>query len=128
MQQAINNEKLFHQKVRFWRLAEKVKTTITDTDFVIEKNDQVFIFGEIKRRGKLVDWSQEITYIRIVDRLFKTGAYAFFIEVDHDAQDDDDIVLEECTIRKVYFNGKWTTSLAGKNVREVIEAILEKYQ
>ena len=85
------------------------KITPTDIDGLIEYRNRVFVFYELKLRGKTIDHGQKIAFQNIVDGLHGDGKFAILFKCEHDVIDTDEIVdAATSEVTSVYWNQKWT--------------------
>ncbi|GAP07114.1 hypothetical protein ATHL_01982 [Anaerolinea thermolimosa] len=122
--QPIYNDTKFRQKLRFPRL--NISTTLTDMDFVIEKSNILFVFGEVKETGKDLAWGQKILYERVIDAInYNPEKRAIFLQVWHHNPPPDDILLEDTVVVKAYSRCGWQSFDPPINTVAFIEYLLE---
>lgn len=91
--------------------------TPTDIDGLIEYQEKLYIFFELKYQGKDLPKGQALAAIRLVDSLNKPSV---FIVADHDAQIGHDIDAAKAIIRSYYYSKKWHTPQRSMTLREGI--------
>ena len=85
------------------------KITPTDIDGFFEYHDTVFVFYEMKLRGKDMPRGQRTALCNLVDALLAAGKYAILFKCYHDAVDpSQDVIAADTEVAQVYVgNGIW---------------------
>lgn len=91
--------------------------TPTDIDGLIEYQDKLYIFFELKYQGKDLPKGQALAAIRLIDSLNKPSV---FIVADHDADIGTDVDAAKAIIRSYYYSKKWHTPHRPMTLREGI--------
>jgi hypothetical protein len=100
--------------------------TPTDIDGCIDFQDKVFIFFEVKHGKTNVTVGQKILLERLVNRINKSGAFAYALICKHFI--DGDVTLKECIVHHVY-NGQWSCIREkGITVEESVKRIRKKHK
>ena len=104
----IHNLARYKQSVEFHGLRYG-KITPTDIDGLIEYRNKVFVFYELKLRGKTIDHGQKMALQNVADGLNRQGKYAIVLKCEHDVHDTAKIVdAATAEVTLVYWFGKWT--------------------
>jgi hypothetical protein len=115
----INREKAQHNK-DFSGLQFERGITPTDIDMFVEFNDEIFIFGELKSKGKEGPGGQQKAFERLVDALGQVKKTILLI-AEHECETDIDIPTATCLVKKYRLRGKWRIPQSAITVREAIE-------
>jgi len=125
--QHITNMDKFSQPVLFDGIG-KGQCRPTDYDSVLELNNKYWFAFEIKEKGKRMPYGQSLSYTRNADKWRKCGDIAYVFVVEHEVKDTNEpIMLRDCIITNVYFNGDWTKAKNKLTVEQGIEKLKEKY-
>lgn len=82
--------------------------TPTDLDLLIDYQNNVFVFAELKLRDAPLLDGQRLAFERIVDGLTRGGKKAVFIVAEHQIDDATaDIPCDRCLVRMEYRQGQW---------------------
>jgi hypothetical protein len=101
----------------------------SDVDVMMEFYNKFLILSEIKEKGKDITVGQNICLTRIADAWNKASKdkVSVVIFAQHNPSDEV-ILLADCTINKVYMNGKWI-DLSKKNInyKHFLQLFAEKH-
>ena len=118
------NDNRARQLIRFDGL-QRGNITPTDIDGFTEVHDEAFVFVEIKYRDAQMPRGQELAYIRLVDRVQKSGAEAALFLCEQYVDDArQDVFLKEAVVRKIYHRGQWHDG-DGRTYKEYYDAFLD---
>ena len=125
----IHNLTRYKQPVEFDGLAYG-KITPTDIDGLIEYRNRVFVFYELKLRGKEMDHGQRMALQNVVDGLNCEGKYAILFKCEHDVHDAEKHVdAATAEVTSIYWNGKWTEPKRQRiSVREATDSFFNWLQ
>ena len=121
----IKNKKLIKQIIDFTGLREG-KIYPTDIDFILEFKKKALIIGEVKAKGKSLPIGQRLLLERLVDSWYTKKAIAMVVE--HTSKEDEDILLVDCKVRKIYHAKKWRTPDKVITVREAINTLKDIFK
>lgn len=103
--------------------------TPTDIDGIIEYKNKFYAIFEVKYCDKEVPFGQRLCIQRMVDDFNKAGKKAIGFVCEHYVHDPmEDVKLAECTIREVYYNGKWVDKCKGKIMKQALDEIVERWK
>lgn len=118
----IENDAGFRQGVLFKNFKLKNSIFPTDIDGVIELQDKLWIFFEIKGNGKEIPLGQRLFLERTVDALNSIeGKRAVAYIADHNTVWHEDIDAAACQVREMRVNGIWRTPKRPVTLQEAIE-------
>ena len=81
--------------------------TPTDIDCIYEYHDITWILIEVKMKNVHMNVGQEVLIRRFILDGIKSGKQNLAIVAEHNVQDpEEDIMLEQCIIREVYYPNK----------------------
>jgi len=102
---AFYNRERAKQLIDFNGLKYKNKDC-TDIDYMMEVNGKLFIFGEVKTKGKELPTGQRLMFEHLCKAIYPIPVIVFIAE--HEViNPDDDIVLKDCKVVKYYHINKW---------------------
>lgn len=120
----IQNPKKARQLIEFTGL-QYGKCTPTDIDGLIEKDNEVFIFFEIKYKDAELPNGQAIAFKHIIDNLDELGKKAVLFIGRHNVDDiDKSIVAGETEVSEVYYKKKFR-SVEKKTLKEWADIFFE---
>ena len=127
----INNYEKFEQLILF-RGVEWGKKYPMDMDFLLELNDEAFVFGEVKTAGTDILTGQRIAIERLCRRVKKGGAHAVGLLVTHNIRTPNPIPLKDCLLAKYYLYKKqdgWRWREPSKTIytRQAVELICKTW-
>lgn len=100
----------------------------TDIDFSIDFQQKVFIFGEVKTKGRPLTLGQRIHLEGLCNAIALGGLDAYAVLCSHDTSDcEEDVHVSEAYIEKVYYQGQWITSKSKINVGEWISLVYNEH-
>lgn len=100
-----NREKLERPIIYDGLLSGKISPT--DIDACFELFNKFLILFEIKEQGKDITIGQKITTTRIIDAWNSDpNKLGIIIFAQHNPQDNE-IMLKDCIVNKIYMNGEW---------------------
>lgn len=121
----IKNKERFGQKIRFPRL--DISATLTDVDFALEKDNRLFIFGEVKTAQNNLSAGQKLFFERIVDAINQDpDKEAIFLLVWHKTPPGQEILLEQTICSSIYTRKGW--QIVNFNTLELLNGLLERNQ
>lgn len=95
---------------------------MTDIDGITEYQDKVWVWCEVKWRGKPIPIGQKLAMERFVNVCKKAGKHCVAIIADHVVDDTRiDIQIKDCIVREVYTSEKMEWRKPKKNLT-VLEA------
>lgn len=124
MKRPILNKDRFNQKLLFEGL-ERDRISFTDIDFIQEIKGELLIVGDVKVEGQQLPTGQRLLIERLCNKDWKSS---FGVVVEHNLPPNQDILLKDTIVRKVYHKKKWTT-LLNKNItfQQLEEQIKKNY-
>jgi len=127
MNSLIKNRKKIKQLIDFSGV-QNGKIHPSDIDAVIELDNKVLILIEVKRKHVLIPMGQRILLERICDS-WHIRDKAIILKVEHEFDDEEqDIVLRECTVTRTYYKGNWHTLKDPSNFIEFVNNLGIKWE
>lgn len=95
---------------------------MTDIDGITEYRDKIWVWCEVKWRGKPIPIGQKLAMERFVNVCKKAGKHCVAIIADHVVDDTRiDIPIKDCIVREVYTSERMEWRKPKKNLT-VLEA------
>lgn len=98
--------------------------TPTDIDGFFEINNELFVFIEIKFKGKNLPYGQKLALERLIDILQKDKK-AILIIAKHNENPEDDINAAACEVVQYRFRGKWVIPTRRFKLKEFCDSFIE---
>ena len=78
----------------------------SDIDAVLEFDNEFLLLFEVKRAGNNIDKGQRMMLHRICD---SWNGKSIVLKGEHECNNTETIVLNECELTEFYYDGKWRT-------------------
>ena len=99
--------------------------TPTDMDGRFEKQNEAFVFFEMKYGDAEMPRGQKIAFERLVDNLTNAGKKAVLFLCRHYVEDaNKDVNALETTVDSIYWNGEWHRS-KGETLKNLCDRFME---
>ncbi len=95
--------------------------TPTDLDGLIDFQDRVWIFIEVKYGATPVPFGQRLALERLADAVAESGRAALAIIAEHDTPAEKDIDVANCRVREYRSTGEWRALSRPVTVRDLID-------
>lgn len=79
----------------------------SDIDGFIEWKNKCRVIFEVKVRGKSIPAGQKLLLERIADDFETAGKPTLVIHAINDTPSDEDVLLANCLIQEIYWQGEW---------------------
>lgn len=101
--------------------------TPTDVDGLVEFDDKLFVFIEIKLNSTPLKKGQRVALARSCDAIAKTGRMAVVLIVEHNTPIGTDIDVAPCIVREFRMRKKWREPLRPPlTCRDAIDILLKQ--
>lgn len=126
METLFRNQKRGKQLIDFAGLKYSGNRYGTDVDCLLEFQDKLFIFVEIKGKGATMPVGQRLALDRITDRLASTGVTACTLLAEHNTPDPNvNIDLSQCNVVSYRWNKQWKAPEVPMNVKQAADILLD---
>lgn len=98
--------------------------TPTDIDCLFEHKNRAYVIMELKSFSTAVPKGQRLCLERMADDFRKAGKKAMVIIGEHYESADKDIMVKDCAVREIYYEGSWYKG-QGENIRERMYSFLQ---
>ncbi len=102
--------------------------TPTDFDVVLEFQDKVFIFMEIKHvDAKPMPLGQRLAYERTCDAVASTGRKSMVLFAKHECPTEDDVPVDKLMVVNYRFNQTWREPKVPTTVRRACDIFHDRW-
>jgi hypothetical protein len=98
--------------------------TPTDIDGLIDFQDRLFVFFELKRKGNAIPRGQEMAIERVVREMGKGKPTIAFVAEHED--DGETIHVAEANVVSYYWKGQWYEMELQETLKHAIDGFIEK--
>tara|TARA_R100000353_G_scaffold61779_1_gene48784 strand:+ start:377 stop:772 length:396 start_codon:yes stop_codon:yes gene_type:complete len=105
MNTLIRNEKQIKQVIDFTGL-QNGKIHPSDIDAVFEFDNEILILIEVKYKNSEIPKGQQLLLERLCDSWHTDKSIVLYVEHSH-SNDNENIPLNKCFIKKIYYKEKW---------------------
>ncbi len=120
----IKNRKRIKQVIDFTGI-QNGKLHPSDIDAVLEFDNEALILIEVKHKFNKIPIGQRLLLERICDS-WHTDKSAV-LKVEHDFDNDKDILLDKCRVSGIYYNKEWTYYKDTKDFKKFVNKMGEKW-
>ena len=98
----------------------------TDIDGFIEYDGRLFVNFEGKYKGTPMKFGQRLSFEHLIQSHKRAGDTAFFILYEHETPCDQDVIVKDCLVTKIYDTRelKWNVPTKPITVQECINSII----